>query len=86
MTELERFADAVPSMQVIREFMAWCEEQKIELAEPTPSGRWLQPRVEGLEHMLARYFKIDSAKLEKERRALLKKHKAFVARSEQGAK
>ena len=72
MTELEKFADAVPSMEVIREFISWCEEQKIELAGPTPSGRWLQPHIEGLEHMMGRYFKINPVKLENERRALLK--------------
>lgn len=75
-TELERFAAAVPSMHVIREFMAWCEGQKIELAEPTPSGRHLQPRTEGIEHMMARYFGIDLVRLENERRDLLKMHSA----------
>ena len=71
MTELEKFSQAVPSMEVIRDFLDWCEAQKIELAEPTPSGKWLQPRIEGRETMLARYFEIDGTKLEKERRALL---------------
>ena len=73
MTELEKFAEAVPSMEVIREFMSWCEEQKIELASPLPNGVHLYPLTEGLENMMARYFKINLVKLENERRALLKK-------------
>ncbi len=73
MSELEKHADAVPSMRIIGEFLDWCEEQKIELAEPTPSGKWLQPRIEGREAMFQRYFGISAAKLEKERRALLTK-------------
>lgn len=73
MAELEKFADAVPSMQIIREFLDWCEEQKIELASPLRNGNLLYPLSEGRETMLARYFKIDAKRLESERRALLKK-------------
>jgi hypothetical protein len=73
MKELDKFSAAVPSMEVIRDFLDWCEKQNVELAEPTPSGNWLQPRIEGREQMLARYFKIDPKKLEQERRALLEK-------------
>lgn len=73
MSELEKHADAVPSMRVIGDFLDWCEEQKIELAVPTPSGRWLQPHNEGREATFQRYFGIDANKLENERRALLAK-------------
>jgi hypothetical protein len=69
--ELAKFAAAHPGMLVIRDFIEWCNEQHIELAVPTPSGRYLQPVIEGLDTMLSRYFEIDTAKLEEERRALL---------------
>ncbi len=73
MKEIDRHAYAVPAMRIIGDFLDWCEQQKIELAEPTPSGKWLQPRIEGREAMFQRYFGINGAKLENERRALLAK-------------
>lgn len=85
MTELERFADAVPFMQIIREFLDWCEEQNIELASPLPNGVHLYPVNEGREQMFARYFKINAAKLEKERCALLAKQRSLNARASRKA-
>jgi len=73
MKELDKFSAAVPSMEVIRDFLDWCEQQNIELAGPAPSGNRLWPMIEGREQMLARYFKINAKKLEQERRALLEK-------------
>jgi hypothetical protein len=71
--ELAKFANAHQSMQVIRDFMEWLAGQKIELATWTESGRWMLPVGEGLDTMFARYFDIDTVKLEEERRALLAK-------------
>lgn len=73
MSEINKWAAARPTLAAIRDFLDWCETQKIELAVPTPSGRWLQPVGEDRERMLARYLEIDEAKLENERRALLAK-------------
>lgn len=70
MTELDKFAEAVPSIQVLDEFLDWCDQQKIELATWTNRNRML-PLTEGRTQMFARYFKIDTVKLENERRALL---------------
>lgn len=83
MTELEKFADSLPSRQVLREFFEWCDGQKIELGVPrteglapaATSGRWaLVPLTEDRERMLDRYFGVDATRLEDERRSLLKLH------------
>lgn len=74
-TELDKWSDAQHGLSTLRDFLSWCSAQKIELAVPTPSGKWLQPVVEDQERMLARYFEIDEQKLENERRALLAKCK-----------
>lgn len=69
--ELDKWADAQPSMSVILDFLEWCDDQKIELARPTDAGSRLFSLTEGREAMLARFFKINTVKLENERRALL---------------
>lgn len=72
MSQLEKFADSLPSRQVLREFFEWLDGQKIELAVPRTESRWmLVPMVEDRERMLDRYFGVDATKLENERRALL---------------
>jgi hypothetical protein len=71
--ELAKFANAHPSMEVIRDFINWLSGQDIELGTWTESGRWMLPVGEGLDTMLSRYFDIDTVKLENERRALLAK-------------
>lgn len=70
--EINKWAAAQPSLTVIRDFLEWCAEQKIELGKPNEGGRWaLVPLVEDREAMLARYLEIDTVALENERRALL---------------
>jgi len=72
-SELSKWSAAQPTLHAIRDFLDWCETQNIDLALPTPSGKWLQPVMENRESMLARYLEIDTTKLENERRALLKR-------------
>lgn len=84
MTELEKFADALPQMQIIGDFLDWCEEQKREIAEPTPGGYHLMPINETRSAMLARYLGFDPVKLEDERRELLLKHSAIVGKAHGG--
>lgn len=71
--ELLKHAEAQFPMSVIRDFLEWCDGQKIELSAWVPSGRWLLPIIEDRERMLERYFGIDANELERERRALLEK-------------
>ena len=71
MSELDKWADARPSMDVIVDFLDWCGEQRIELADWRPNGMSMLPLIEDRASMLARYFKINTVKLENERRALL---------------
>lgn len=73
MSELDKWADAQPSMAVLREFLEWCDGQKIALAKARPSGTWYLPLLEDREALLARYFKVNTVKLENERRALLRR-------------
>lgn len=70
---LDKWADAQPTLTVIREFLEWCDQQKIELAKARPSGTWYTPLLEDREALLARYLEIDSRQLENARRALLEK-------------
>lgn len=69
--EINKHAAVQPNMRSIRDFLEWCDSQKIELATWMPSGRWMFPISEDRERMFARYFEIDEARLERERRALL---------------
>lgn len=71
--ELAKFADAAPSMQVIREFLEWLDAQSIDLAKLSPHGSRYLLHMEDREAMLHRYFNIDAVRLETERRALLRR-------------
>lgn len=73
MNELEKWAQAQPTLSAIRGFLEWCDEQHIELASWLPSGHRMMPIIEGREDLLARYLEIDTKQLERERAALLKK-------------
>jgi hypothetical protein len=68
---IDQFADTLAARQVLREFLEWCDEQKIELATARPTGIWYAPLVEDRERTLDRYLGIDAAQLEKERAALV---------------
>lgn len=71
MSALNDWACAQPSMEAVRDFLDWCEAQKIELAQWQVDRKWPVPITEGREAMLARWQGIDTRKLENERRALL---------------
>lgn len=55
--------------QIIGQFLEWAEESRMEM------GRWINgefvPANIKIDDLLAKYFKIDQMKLEKEKRALL---------------
>jgi hypothetical protein len=71
MSELTKWADALPEMSVILDFLDWLEKDRREIAEPREHGNWLQPITESRADMMNRYFKINARKLEDERSALL---------------
>lgn len=72
MPECEKIAAAQPASRAISEFLQWLDEQGIELAVWRPLGTSMLPITEDRERLLARHFGIDLAKVENERRALLK--------------
>ena len=74
MNELEKWSQAQPIIIAIRDFLEWCDEQKIELAVMSghPVVR-LNPIMEARERMIARHVGIDLVALENERRALLER-------------
>lgn len=69
MSELEKYGQARDAMQTIREFMEWVESSRLELA--VRRGDRLLPSPATIDQLLYGYFKIDTVKLENERRALL---------------
>ena len=71
--ELDRLAAVSDESQAIGEFLEWLQsERNIVLAEYlNPKAHLLYPANVGIETLLAQYFKIDLAKVEKERRLLL---------------
>lgn len=71
MSEMEKFSGAHATLETIRDFLEWCDGQKIELAAWTPHGTRMLPIIEGREGLLMRYLDLDPVKLENERRALL---------------
>lgn len=73
---LDSWADAQASLNTIRGFLEWCDEQKIELATWMLGGHRMLPLNEDREAMLARYLDIDTVQLERARQALLKKARA----------
>lgn len=74
-SQLDKWAEELPTRNVVREFLEWCDEQQIELASWLPGGNRLRPLTEERERMLDRYFGIDAMQLERERMALLEKHR-----------
>jgi hypothetical protein len=71
MRELDKWAEALPTRNTVREFLEWLDAQKLEVAAWLPSGTRMLPVLEDRERLLDRYFDIDAARLERERVALL---------------
>lgn len=74
--ECEKLSDHQPQMEVIREFLEWASDNGMELGhwEPAKAGQAndrFSPVNEQFDQYLARYFGIDMAKVENERRAML---------------
>lgn len=79
--ECERMRKVMPQSQRLGEFLDWLNEQGIHLAT---YERWegyrdemLTPYSSSYEQLLARYFEIDLAKVETEKRALLEWQRAM---------
>lgn len=75
-TELEKWADAQPSLIIVQEFLEWCAEHQMELAVWSDNGRRLLPLLETKDSLLARFAGVDLQKLENERCALLENCRA----------
>jgi hypothetical protein len=69
--ECERMVAVAPESQKIGEFLDWLGAQGIHLAAWDEDDDRLHPHGESFERLLARYFEIDLAKVEQERRAIL---------------
>ena len=74
MSELQKNADTFEDRRTIMEFLEFISSDDRAICavvdEDRFEDRWA-PITENQEHLLDRYFSIDSAKLEKERRALI---------------
>lgn len=69
---LAKMEDVHGESQVIGEFLEWLDEQNMTVCEPSGFATmpWMPVR-QTTETLLARYFKIDLADAERERRAVL---------------
>ena len=65
-TEIQKFADTADRRRVVEFFLDWLDAEGIELR--TREGA---PVIERRDLLVCRYFDIDAARLESERRALL---------------
>lgn len=70
-SQIEKWAEEQGRLAVVREFLEWLDEQRLEVAAWKPSGNACLPIIEDREHLLARFVGVDLQKLEVERRALL---------------
>lgn len=85
--ELARMKAVQPESQAIGNFLAWLEENAmwvghwVEAGEGSDDDEVGMPVRESFERLLARYFQIDLAKVENERRAILAHHRSREQRS-----
>lgn len=72
--ELAKMQDVEGPSQVVADFLDWLSEQRIDLCTVVPGlaqDRWA-PITEGYEKLRARYFGLDLAAVERERRSILR--------------
>lgn len=70
--ESEKLLAAHDESSIIQRFLAWCEDEDLELMEMDETGEMVT-HWRSVDRLLADYFEIDMDKVERERRVMLQK-------------